>query len=368
MRAHNHQRPLVPLGCAAVAVIAYCLLVGPLLASRGPIWFMHVGRKESDPPTLRQVEHILGSNYSASANYGHDGREFWVLAQDPLLLAPRRDMRLLDRPAYRAARIAYPLAVAPWRLFGMTGLAFGLLATNLLVVGAGTYFIALLALRLNAPVWATAFFAASPVVIVAVLLDLGDALSLAALVASFYLADKTRWGWATLAGVVAVLAKQPALFGIVAIAVSSHSASWRWRFWYVAVPAVALIGWTAYATVRLGTAGDLIGFTLPFLGYVRASQLWLRDQSWADAATALSLLPGAGLIAARWWRTRSQVLTVALPFAVMVPFLSREVLWQTIDSVRAFGPAITFFGLDWLRDQKVCEEPPVLPVPRWANR
>ncbi len=350
MRGIERRSSLAPLVCALTAVIGYCLLVGPILVTRGPGWFLYLGRRDSDPPTVRQVEHTVGYRVPFAAEYGHDGREFWVLAQDPLLLSPQRDVSLLDRPAYRAARIAYPAAAAPWGLFGSTALLIGLLVTNLIVVGVGTYFAALLALHLRAPPLASAFFAASPVVAVAVLLDLGDAMSLAAVVASLYLFMRGRFGWATIAGVVAVLAKQPALLAILVLAASSTSVSRRLRLVYLAIPGAALIAWTFYAGARLGpSGGGIFEFTLPFVGYVHAGSLWLHDHNWLDAAVAVALLPAAGVVIARWWRSRSPVLAAALPFALIVPFLSQTVLYGAFNSLRAFGPAVTFFGLDWFK-------------------
>lgn len=349
MRSDQGQRSRAPLACAVLAVVAYCLLVAPNLISRGPSWFVHVGSRDRFPPTYQQMKHILGSNVTAAANYGHDGREFWVLARDPLLVSAQRDASMLDRPAYRAARIAYPAAAAPWGLFGDDALLVGLLVTNLIVVGVGTYFTTLLALHVGAPPIASVFFAASPVVAVSVLLDLGDALSLAALVASIFLFLRGRVGWAMVAGVIAVLAKQPALLAIVAVAATSPTVSRRLRFSYVAVPLAAILIWTLYTIVRLGDSGASVAeFTLPFFGYGHAVSTWFHDHLWPDAGLGLALVPAAALVARRWWQRRTPLLAAALPFALVVPFLSYPVLEAAINSLRAFGPAITFLALDWL--------------------
>jgi hypothetical protein len=348
----KESRSLAPLVCAVLAVVAYCLIAGPDFVSRGPSWFLHVGSRDLYPPTAKQIKQILGSDVTTSGKDGHDGREFWVLARDPLLLSPQGDRPLLDRPAYRAARIAYPAAAAPWGVFGETALLIGLLFTNLIVIGVGTYFTALLALRVRAPPMAAAFFAASPVVALSILLDLGDAMSLAALVASVYLFLRGRYGWAAMVGVVAVLAKQPALLSLIAIAVVSPSVSVRRRFVYVAAPVAAIVIWTLYATARLGSAGSGIAeFTLPLFGYLHAVPYWVRHHLWPDAAISLAILPAAGAVIVRWWQRRTPLLAVALPFALVVPFLSFPVLAAAINSLRAFGPAITFFGLDWLAER-----------------
>jgi hypothetical protein len=352
-RAKGDRKSFAPLVFALLAVAAYCLLIAPDLISRGSSWFLRIGSRDRYAPTAKQVKRILGADVAIAARYGHDGREFWILARDPLLLSSDRDATLLDRPAYRAARIAYPLAAAPWGLFGNDALLLGLLITNLLVIGVGTYFTTLLALHLRAPPMAAIFFAASPVVAVSLLLDLGDAMSLAALVISIYLFLRGHIGWATAAGVVAVLAKQPALLAIIAVAAVSPSVSRRRRLTYVAIPAVAVVAWTAYATVRLGASGSSVAeFTLPFFGYGQAIAAWLRYHMWPDAAIGLSLIPAATIVVISWWRRRTPLLAAALPFALIVPFLSYAVLAAAINSLRAFGPAITFFGLDWFASQR----------------
>lgn len=369
MRAQTQRRSLAPLTCALLAIVAYGLLISPDLMAKGPSWFLHVGRLDRDPPTLEQVTQILGPGVSVTTNYGHDGREFWVLARDPLLLSPRRDAALLDLPAYRAARIAYPAAAAPWGLFGEDSLQLGLLITNLMVVGLGSYFTALFVLNIRAPLMTTLFFAASPVVAVAVLLDLGDAMSLAALIASIYLLSRRRFGWATAVGVVAVLAKQPALLSMAAVAVAVPSLPRRRRISYVAVPTLALVAWTAYVTLRLGGSGDgLIGFGLPFSGYVDAIPYWLRHHLWPDALIGLALLPAAAVVIVAWWHRRTTLLVAALPFALIVPFLSFPVVAASINSLRAFGPALTFFALDWFENRTsrspLDQAPPKAPLHR----
>jgi hypothetical protein len=331
-----------------LAVLAYCLLIGPDLVSRGPAWFLHIGSRDRYAPTSKQVKQILGPDVAVAGRFGHDGREFWILARDPLLLSPDRDAALLDRPAYRAARIAYPLAAAPWGLFGDDALLVGLLITNLLVIGVGTYFTTLLAMHLRAPPMAAIFFAASPVVALSMLLDLGDAMSLAALVISIYLFLRGRVGWATAAGVVAVLAKQPALLALIAVAAASPPVSRRLRLSYIAIPTAAVVAWMAYATIRLGASGSSVAeFTLPFFGYGHAVAYWVNHHLWPDAVLGLALLPAAGVVFMGWFRKRSALLAAALPFALVVPFLSFPVIGAAINSLRAFGPAITFFGLDW---------------------
>jgi len=49
----------------------------------------------------------------------------------------------------------------------------------------------------------------------------------------------------------------------------------------------------------------------------------------------------------RWWRRRTILLHAALPFALLVPFFTLQVLDILLNSVRAVGPAIAFVWIDF---------------------
>jgi hypothetical protein len=94
-------------------------------------WFLHLGRTG---PALGEARRLLGDDVEVPNRIGHDGASFWVLARDPLLVDPDAAEPLLDRPAYRARRIGYPLLAAPWRLGGEQALLWGMVVTNLAAV------------------------------------------------------------------------------------------------------------------------------------------------------------------------------------------------------------------------------------------
>ncbi len=89
--------------------------------------------------------------------------------------------------------------------------------------------------------------------------------------------------------------------------------------------------------------------TWPFAGYARAwHRDWAANGNWYDATVAFALLPAAALVVWRWWRRRSVLMAAALPFALLVPFMTSQVLNVAINSLRVFGPALTFVAVDWL--------------------
>src|SRR5215211_633473 len=62
---------------------------------------------------------------------GHDGKYFFVLANDPWLLHPDHNAVVLDRPAYRAERILYPMLASGFGSFPPAVVVWSLLITNI---------------------------------------------------------------------------------------------------------------------------------------------------------------------------------------------------------------------------------------------
>jgi hypothetical protein len=69
--------------------------------------------------------------------------------------------------------------------------------------------------------------------------------------------------------------------------------------------------------------------------------------NWTDAILSLLLVPVAWLVLVRFWRRRTLLLSAAMPFALMLPFLSVVVLDLSINSLRALAPAVSFLILDY---------------------
>lgn len=284
---------------------------------------------------------MLGPGVLARQGYGHDGKEFWAIARDPALAGGRELAGHLDRPAYRAQRILYPLLAAPWRLAGERALLWGLLLTNLVAIGVGGYAASRLALELGGPAWVGLAFALNPAMGVTVDHDGCDAVALAALVWSILLLRQSRLAWGVAVAAAAALAKEASLLSIGGMAVLAAPLGARSRAALALVPAGVAGLWGLYARWRLGWPGtEIREFALPFAGYAEA---W-RDGSHAAAA----LLPVAALTIALWWNKRSLLLAASVPYALIIPFLSANVLIYGTGSARAFGPAITLLLLELL--------------------
>ncbi|MEY2423057.1 MAG: hypothetical protein QOI95_3124 [Acidimicrobiaceae bacterium] len=331
---------------ALIGVAVNLFLVALLLAAKGdPAWFVHFGSAEPVSPHARAA---LGDDVVVAGPKGHDGQVFWAVAHDPLLLDGKNVAADVDRPAYRAQRILYPALVAPWRLAGESALLWGLIITNLVVVLVGGYWAALFARDVGAPARAGIAFALNPLVLYSVVFDFADALALALLVGALLATVRQRWMAAVVAGVAAVLTKETSLLALVAVAVLSPSLPRVRRITFAAIPGAAMVVWALYSRWRLGWPhSDVHEFAAPFAGYAGVLRDFYPERSGVgDIVVAFALIPFAAWSGARWWKNRSLALTAGLPFAALVPFLGSSVLYLSINSLRAIGPAITLLVID----------------------
>lgn len=316
-------------------------------ADGNPQFFVHFGREASVLPFARQV---LGADLLTPHSDGHDGQAFWLLARDPLLLHGKEVLAPnLDRPAYRAQRIIYPLLASPWRLAGETGLLWGLLATNLGVVLVGGLVACWLTTAVGAPLRASLAFALSPGVLLASLFSLSDGLALALLLGTTLALVRQRYAIAVLCGIAGALTKESTLIALAGFALLAPRIPLRRRVLLVAIPATTATAWAIYARWRLGWPPSQIEeFALPFWGYVDAWRRgWSPVGNWSDAVLAFALLPLAVFGFVRWRARRSLLLAGALPFLALVPFLSAQVLDLAGNSLRVMTPSFTLMILDY---------------------
>jgi hypothetical protein len=340
--------------CTRAAVTAvglytlFCLvfLVGP--GHGDPAWFIQLGSKRIPVALAKKV---LGPGVVIPHVDGHDGRFFWVQARDPLLLHPKQDAANLDRPAYRAQRIGYPALAAPWKVFGEYGVVWALLLVNLAIVGAGTWWTTALALDLGAPARAGAAFALNPAVVVAVLFDTSDALAIAAVVGVLLLLHRRHFGAAVVLGALGAVAKEPTLLALGGVALFSRDLTRVRRAALVGLPSITAAGWGLYERWRLGWPPSQIQeFTSPLYGYLDAYRRgWRTAGNWGDAVVAAGVLVLAVVVVTVWWRRRSTVMSAAMPFALLAPFLSSQVLDLADNSLRSLGPALTLLAIEAYR-------------------
>lgn len=350
------------LRAAALGAAAAALFAGLFGANRGGLaWFLHLGHNW--PAGIDLARRLFGGNVVVPHKIGHDGQYFWIVARDPLLVHGHATRALLDRPAYRAQRIAYPALAAPWRIFGERGLLLGLVATNVLIVAVGTAETVRLARRLGAPDRAAIFFGLTPTVVVALIGDLSDALAVLGVVIGIRMVLEHRAVAAAVAFTVACLAKEVSLLVVAAVLFAApDTPPRRWRDWrtaggefrgrsrwlIAAGPVVAVLLWAGYERWRMGWPPSAVQeFTWPFAAYAKGWRLeWVHGHSTGNAFFATALLIMLAVTAIRWFRRPTIMRAAALAPCLLVPFFTEQVISISLNSLRAVGPAFTILAVD----------------------
>jgi hypothetical protein len=338
----------VAVRTALIAVAVYAVLVVIFVIPRGGSadWFVKFGENE---PSTTYAKQVVGPELSTPYDEGQDGVRFWFAARDPTLSDPTTFNTYIDWPTYRAQRVLYPALAAPFRLAGEQGLLWGLVLVNLAVVFVGTFFTSLLATELKAPRRAAYAFALNPVVIVSLVQDLADGLTLAGLIAMLYFVRRGRWGWAIVAATAAVLAKETSLLPILAVAVVARGPLVR-RGALVVIPGAIAGAWALALRIRLGwPPGTADAFTpAPFSAFVDSYRYgWSVTGRYDEMLVALAIVAlGVWVIVRFWHRRDSLELAACLPIVALIPFYSSTVIYRDINSIRAVGPVLTLLALD----------------------
>lgn len=360
-------RRSAPLRWAAAAVAAYLALGGVVLVAEGgnPEWFVHFGSDPARSVALPLAREVLGPGVRPTHLDGHDGQRFWVQARDPLLLDPETTMQFSDRPVYRSQRVLYPLLASPFRLAGEQALLYGLVLVNVLAIGAGTWAAARLACRRNAHRWAPLSYAAAPTVLLAFALDTADALAIACMVLAVDAVDRHDFRAASAACVLAALAKEPAV--VVALSLGSWALIKRMPLRtavLLAAPALAaVVAWGLYVRWRLDFPPTGVQeLTGPFRGFREAwSGHWSPGGQWAQAIIGLSAIGLAVVSLWVWWRRRTLLAWIGLPWALMVPFFTSQVVSTWANAPRATLPLLTLLALE-LMSGRAREAAPAAPA------
>lgn len=330
-------------GWGLIGLLIHIGIVGILLASGvTPAGFVHFGE---GAPASTLARRVLGPSTPVSGG-GGDGVPFWVLARDPTISHVEP---YLDRPAYRADRIGYPLAAAPWKLGGEGALLWGLIVTNLAAAFIGTFAAAAIAIGLGADGRASLAFALCPGVTAATWLDVSDGLALALVLVTVLVVQRRKWALAVLAATAAVLTKEVSLvpIGGAFLLWGSGTRLWR-RMAYLAVPACVLGAWALYVRFRVGwppqEATDIVWPLRGYLSVLRHDRRYGTDMS--SNVIAVILLGVAVLAIGLWLRRRTLVSSAAVVMAALTFCFGPFVVGRSVNSLRAAAPLLTLVGLD----------------------
>ena len=245
------RRVLAPV---LVVALGLGLTIGPRLAAYhgNPTGFVQFGRQfahDTHPPAGA----IVGSPI------GYDGQFIWIHARDPLALhvSTRANLDAAGR-GYDLQRVAYP-ALAALLAAGRTDvLPWTLLSVNVLALLAITAAVAAYARTRGRSVWWGLAIGLTPGLVMGTLRDLGDPLAITAMLGGLIAYERGRRWPAAMLLTLAVLAREPMIVAVAAVAVEMLAGLWSarsasetrrrvTRAWpVVVVPMIIFIGWQLY--------------------------------------------------------------------------------------------------------------------------
>lgn len=292
------------------------------------------------------AENLLGEVVLAP-QAGHDGKFFFSQAMDPFYLQPEVHAVYLDRPSYRAQRMAYPTLASLGGTLGAAGTAWGLIAVNVVAIAVGSVYTGLVATRMTLSPWFGLAFLFNPGMIVELGIDGGGVVAMAAMMAGVYYVLRDRMWVAVAALSVSALARETMLiaaFGLAALILHRR----RRLEWRLTLPVAAVGVWWLYVRWRLedGFAQDTQALALPFQGFAGAFRGWVStSDAGVDLLVGCVVLVVAVMVVVRSAVTPTALGWSAAGFALLGLMLSEPVWERWFDSTRALAPALTAYIL-----------------------
>ena len=293
------------------------------------------------------AEAKLGREVAKRDTQGHDGKFFFVQANDPLVLSPEENIAVVDRPLYRSQRMLYPILAGGAGLFSPDVIVWALLIVNMIAIGAGTWAVAQLAMEMGGSPWWGLAFVLNIGFISEMNIDGAGVVAAAAAFGAVVMLLKERLGWAIVLLTIAVLSREAMLIA------AAGSAFWLWRrgekrsaVLVAGIPLAAVALWAVYLRLRIDFdtgLSEVQEIGLPFAGFVQAFKIWVGDP--------LNLMAGVAIMLLLFMFTRRALMSrhlVGLAFLGFVPLaiLFTQQVWQNyFDITRAVAPVLTAFVL-----------------------
>lgn len=301
---------------------------------------------EDAVPTREYAEQRLGDVFLRPAQ-GHDGKFFFVQANDPWVLSPDENASVLDRPLYRSQRMLYPLLAGGFGLFGPETIVWAMLLVNIVALGAGSWIVSRLSTQLGGSPWWGLAFALNLGFISEMNIGGAGVLAAAAAFAAVLAALRGKLLWVVIALVMAVLAREAMMITAVGIAY------WYWRrgerrpgIATVGVPAAAVLGWATYLRLMIGSASvtsEVQEIGWPFVGFIEAFGSWTQDP--VDMAAGLAIMLLFFMFVRRTLMSRHLLGYAFVGFTVLGVLFTEQVWHSYFDITRAVAPLITAFVL-----------------------
>lgn len=268
----THQATGVGVAGFLFGVAVFLALIGYYGDMTGFLW-----ASNSHAPMVAHLESLVGRPVIQIDGTGHDGQYFFLQANDPWMLNSDEGLEFLDFPTYRAQRMLYPAVAGIGGLLGPTQILWGLVMTNILAMGAGSWGLGRLAASMGMSRWLGLAFALNPGVIFELAIDGGSILGWALAIWGLVAVNEQRWSVASTLFAGAVLARET----MVLVALGAFAFVWfserRPRLGLLVAPAAAAGLWWCVVRVQLDVLPRRVGadtLDVPFRG------LWVGVSNW----------------------------------------------------------------------------------------
>lgn len=297
--------------------------------------FLHVPAEE------RSYYESLVGPVVTSPYPGHDGKTFFLLANDPWLSNTETYGDLLDYPRYRAQRILYPMIAGGGGLIGPNWILWTLLGVNVIGFALGSWATAGIAQAMGRSAWWGLAFALNPGMYFELAIDgssvIGFALALCAIDQVFRanrLASVVLFTAATLARETMWLVAAGC-----AVFLWKRAVSWASR---IAIVPLAVAGLWAIWVMSRTPAGRLTPslITVPFNGLVSAASTWIERGS-THITIGLLIVVSAIVVTVGLAREPNPLTWGTAGFVLLLLVLHRDSLVDYGNVTRVVAPLIT---------------------------
>jgi hypothetical protein len=304
--------------------------------------------------TTTYAEEELGSEVWTRDLQGHDGKFFFVQANDPLVLAPDQNAVVLDRPIYRSQRMFYPLVAGGAGLFPPGVIVWALIAINVAALAVGSWAVGAIAVKHGVSPWWGLAFLLNVGLLSELYIDGAGILAFASVCLGALWLEEEKPLPAAAAFAAAALTRE-VMLGFVAFVALFWLLRKRTIPWLIALPAaLAVLLWGAYLRIRIDLpagSDQLRELTLvPFSGLIDAATSGLAEAP--DYLLMVVFVVLLVLVPIRAWNSDVYLTWGAVGFAVLAPFLTIFVWQKSFDISRALAPLVTAFLIEFALARK----------------
>jgi hypothetical protein len=295
------------------------------------------------------AEDLLGRNVITRDLQGHDGKFFFVQANDPLILEPAENAAVLDRPVYRSQRMFYPLLAGGGGLLSPNLIVWAMVVINVVGLAVGSWAVGAIAVEHGASPWWGLAFLLNVGLLSELYIDGAGIVAFSLVCLGALALEEKRPGIAAALFVAAALTRE-AMLAFVGLVALFWLIRKRSTPWLLAVPAgVAVLLWGLYVRARIDLppgSDQVREITLiPFSGLVEAATSGIAQPT--DYLLMLIFVFLMVLVPVRAWKSEVYLTWGAVGFAVLAPFLTIYVWQKSFDISRALAPLVTAFLIEF---------------------